>query len=41
MLYKHGDSPAVTIAESDGLWKLKLMCLPALQLSLETYQPNN
>jgi len=37
----HGDSPAITSAESDVLWKLKLMCLSAMQLSLETSQPNN
>ena len=41
VLSKHGDSPAITWAESDGLWKLQLMCLPAMQLSLDTSQPNN
>jgi len=41
VLSKHGDSPAVTWAESDGSWKLQLLCLSAMQLSLETSQPNN
>jgi len=41
VLSKHGDSPAITWAESDRLWKLKLMCLLAMQLSPETSQPNN
>jgi len=41
VLSKDGDSPDVTWAESDGLWNLKLICLPAMQLSLETSQPNN
>jgi len=36
VLSKHGDSPAVTWAESDVSWKLKLMCLPAMLLSPET-----
>jgi len=30
VLSKHTDSPAVTWAESDILWKLKVMCLPAM-----------
>jgi len=41
VLSKHNDSPAVTWAESDGLWKLNLMCLPTMQLSLETSQSDN
>jgi len=40
-LSKHGDNPAVTWAESGVLWKLKLKCLPDMQLSLETSQANN
>jgi len=40
VLSKHGDSPAVTWVESDILWKLRLKCLPAVQLGLETYRPN-
>jgi len=41
VLSKHCDSPAITWAESDVLGKLKLKCLPAMQLSLETSQPSN
>jgi len=41
VLSKHGDSPAVTWAESDELWKLELMCLLAMQLSLETSRPKS
>jgi len=40
-LSKHSNSPAVTWAESAGLWKLILKCLPDMQLSLDTSQPNN
>jgi len=40
VLSKHGDNPAVTWAESDELWKLQLMRMSAMQLSLET-SPNN
>jgi len=41
VLSKQGDSRTITRAEYDGLWKLKLMYLPAMQLSLETSQPSN
>jgi len=41
VLSKHSDSPAVTWAESDGLWKLKLMCLPVCNLALKLLSQNN